>query len=264
MADLLKFPRTPHLEGSRLQPGDEDLDAIPFSGIEGLYIVAEEKVDGGNCGISFSAAGDLLLQSRGHYLTGGAREAQFAPLKAWANRHHAMLRDLLEDRYVMYAEWVYAKHTIFYDALPHYFLEFDLLDRMTGVFLSTARRRERLAGLPVCSVPVLFEGPAASLKSLTSLIGHSTFKSPDWASALREQAVETDQDPERVLSETDGRSEMEGLYIKVEDGERVIARCKYVRASFLDTVRSSRSHWMDRPILPNRLAPGVDIYKDID
>ena len=28
---LKKYPRTPHLEGSRLQPGDEDLTQVPFS-----------------------------------------------------------------------------------------------------------------------------------------------------------------------------------------------------------------------------------------
>jgi hypothetical protein len=37
----------------------------------------------------------------------------------------------------MYGEWVYAKHTVFYDKLPHYFLEFDILETKTGAFLST-------------------------------------------------------------------------------------------------------------------------------
>ena len=27
---LKKYPRTPHLEGSRLQPGDEDLSRVQF------------------------------------------------------------------------------------------------------------------------------------------------------------------------------------------------------------------------------------------
>ena len=32
---LIKYPRTPHIEGSRLQPGDEDLSQIPFKIIQG-------------------------------------------------------------------------------------------------------------------------------------------------------------------------------------------------------------------------------------
>ena len=31
--EIRKYPRTPHIEGSRLQPGDEDLSQIPFSEI---------------------------------------------------------------------------------------------------------------------------------------------------------------------------------------------------------------------------------------
>lgn len=72
-----KYPRTPHLEGSRLQPGDEDLDSVPFAAIRGRYVVVEEKIDGANAGIRFDGAGELYLQSRGHFLTGGPREKHF-------------------------------------------------------------------------------------------------------------------------------------------------------------------------------------------
>ncbi len=53
---------------------------------------------------------------------------------------------------------------------------------------------------------------------------------------------------------------MEGLYLKMEDGERVMERFKYVRADFLQAVENSDSHWMDRSIEPNRLAEGVDLF----
>lgn len=58
---IRKYPRTPHLEGSRLQPGDEDLSQIRFSEIAGRYLVVEEKCDGANSAISFSKNGELLL-----------------------------------------------------------------------------------------------------------------------------------------------------------------------------------------------------------
>lgn len=82
---ILKYPRTKHIEGSRCQPGDENLDSVPFSKISNKFIVLEEKVDGANCGISFRDDGELLLQSRGHYLTGGGREKHFNLFKTWAN-----------------------------------------------------------------------------------------------------------------------------------------------------------------------------------
>ena len=51
--EIHKYPRTPHIEGSRLQPGDEDLSQIPFSAIAGKNLVIEEKCDGANSAISF-------------------------------------------------------------------------------------------------------------------------------------------------------------------------------------------------------------------
>src|SRR5436309_3513434 len=138
MTTLHKYPRTQHLQGSRLQPGDEDLTAVPFSALKGKYLVVEEKLDGANAGLSFDANGQLFLQSRGHFLTGGAREKHFNLFKQWANTIAQDLWPVLGDRFVMYGEWLYAKHTIFYDLLPAYFLEFDLLDTQTGDFLSTA------------------------------------------------------------------------------------------------------------------------------
>ena len=56
---LHKYPRTPHVDGSRLQPGDEDLASVPFRTLAGRYLVVEEKLDGANTGLSFDEAGRL-------------------------------------------------------------------------------------------------------------------------------------------------------------------------------------------------------------
>ena len=140
MFAFIKYPRTPHLAGSRLQPGDDTSGQIPVSSLSGGTLVWEEKVDGANAAISFPE-GRLVLQSRGHVLAGGGREAQFALFKAWASCHEQHLSVILGRRYILYGEWCYAKHTVFYDALPHFFLEFDLFDRERNIFLSTAARR---------------------------------------------------------------------------------------------------------------------------
>ena len=260
MEQIRKYPRTHHIEGSRLQPGDADLDAVPFDELAGRHLVIEEKLDGANSAISFAGDGTLLLQSRGHYLTGGPREAHFAPFKAWAAAHRDALWDIIGDRYVMYGEWLYAKHTIFYDALPHYFMEFDLLDKQSGVFLSTPERRRLLAGGPVASVPVLREGRVARLTDMTALIGLSLYKTRDWAEALDDAAAARGQDAGLVRTQTDMADEMEGLYVKAEEDGAVAGRWKFIRKSFLDAVQDSGGHWHDRPVLPNGLAAGVSLY----
>ena len=260
MIVLHKYPRTHHIEGSRLQPGDEDLDSLPFELLKGRYLVIEEKVDGANAGISFNPEGEMLLQSRGHFLDGGPREKQFDLFKTWANSHRQKLQERLGARYVLYGEWLYAKHTIYYDALPHYFLEFDILDTEDGHFLSTDRRRAMLSGSPVVSVPVLWSGRAQSPKDVQSLVGRSLFKGPRWQERLEEVCLARRQDPGRIRGETDASDFMEGLYIKVEEDGRVVERYKYIRASFLSAVINSGSHWFDRPILPNQLFDGADIF----
>jgi hypothetical protein len=262
MLTLHKYPRTRHVEGSRLQPGDEDAGSVPFGQIAGRFLVAEEKVDGANAGLCFDREGRLWLQSRGHFLTGGVREKHFHLFKQWANAHAASFRPVLGSRYVLYGEWLYAKHTIFYDLLPHYFLEFDVLDTETGMFLSTECRRELLAGLPLVSVPVLCSGPARSLAELVMLIGQSQFKSGRWRERLAEVCAGRNLDPERAWAETDRSDLMEGLYLKVEEGGRVVERYKYIRASFLTAVSDSGGHWLKRPIVPNRLRDGMDLFGD--
>jgi hypothetical protein len=255
---MRKYPRTPHVRGSRLQPGDEDLAAVPFEELRGKFLIIEEKIDGANCGVSFDETGALRLQSRGHYLEGGPRERQFDLLKMWANSIAAGLFEVLGQRYVMYGEWMYAKHTVFYDQLPHYFLEFDVLDRESGIFLSTAERRRLLDGLPLASVPVLREG--ANPPALDSLVVHSLYKSQCWKESLDRQIQECGQLADRVLAETDSSSLAEGLYIKWEEDGEVKGRYKFVRSSFLTAILDSGSHWQSRPILPNLLREGSEIF----
>jgi hypothetical protein len=246
---IRKYPRTPHIAGSRLQPGDEDLTQVPLAALAGRHLVIEEKLDGANSGIRFAADGALLLQSRGHYLEGGARERQFDLFKTWAQCHRTDLWQVLGARYVMYGEWLYAKHTIFYDALPHYFLEFDVLDTEGEMFLTTPARRALLAGVPIVSAPVLHEGPAPA--ALEPLLGPSAFQSETWHDAAFSLGL--------PHNEMDWSGEMEGLYIKDETPGSVRGRYKFVRTSFHQAVLDSGSHWADRPITPNHLRSGVRI-----
>lgn len=255
---IIKYPRTPHIEGSRLQPGDEDLTQVPFEQIAGRHIVVEEKIDGANSAVSFDGEGNLLLQSRGRYLTGGWRERHYDLLKQWSGAHRAALYDVLGSRYIMYGEWMYAKHTVYYDALPHYFMEFDVLDRETGRFLDTASRHALLAPLPVAHVPVLFEGEMRSKDELLGLIGPSKYITARHLQSLRKTAEREGLDAELVISQTDESGIMEGIYIKIEEGGEVAGRVKYVRLGFVQAIAESETHWLNRPIVPNGLACALD------
>ena len=255
---IIKYPRTQHIEGSKLQKGDEDLSQISFNKIKGKYIVIEEKVDGANSAISFNKDKELLLQSRGHFLTGGYRERHYNFFKVWANAHKEELYNVIKDRYIIYGEWLYAKHSIYYDLLPHYFLEFDVYDKENKVFLDTERRKELLKDLPIYSVPVLGKGIFNKLDDIIKYLKDSNYISNDHLENLKMEAIKQNVDPELQLRQTDSSKTMEGLYIKVEENGVVVDRMKYVRYSFLQTVEESESHWLDRPIIPNKLDKNIE------
>jgi len=165
--------------------------------------------------------------------------------KQWAATHQVAFLAVLGHRYVMYGEWLFAQHTVSYDALPSYFLEFDVLDTETDTFLSTRRRHELLRGgpikAPVLSVPVLYQGPVVNLAHIQQL-AHvpSAFFSAEKVAELRKLS------PDQAW--------MEGVYLKAEDADRVLMRFKYVRHSFdsEDAISNPKEH-----IIQNRLRPGA-------
>ena len=130
--------------------------------------------------------------------------------KQWANTHAANFWKVLGSRYILYGEWLYAKHTVFYDALPHYFLEFDVLDLEKQVFLSTTKRQELLTELPVVSVPILFSGEVKSYKQLTSFLGKSHYQTPKYLHNFEQICTEKGLDIQRSLQQTDQSSVIEG------------------------------------------------------
>ncbi len=303
--ELYKYPSTQHLQGSQLQKGDAGHGAMskggkranpraPYSVLAGRFIVVEEKLDGANCGVSFGPGGELLLQSRGHYLAGGGRERQFGILKRWAAVHENALLERLGDRYVMYGEWMGKKHSVFYNHLPHLFCEFDIYDRSTGVFLSTAARSALLDDAPVVSsegrmypvstewgrpfqpgefveprvvqlcllaVPVLFAGVAPPrIEDLLDLVGPSLARTPDWRADFEAVVQREGLDLAKCWAQADKSDMAEGLYIKVEEDGVVKARYKWVRSDFVQAILDANMHHSQQPFVPNQLAPQVDIY----
>lgn len=258
---FIKYPRTQHLEGSRLQDGDHDLSQVKYSEIQGKYIVIEEKIDGANAGFGLDAAGELMLQCRGHLLDGGGKERQFNLFKSWANHHKDAFLERFEDRYIVYGEWMRAKHTIFYDALPHLFFEFDIWDRHQGQFLSTAARKELIRGLPIVQVPVLYEGIAPKhMKEFKSYVRPSMYKTENWRDNLIKAAIKAGVEPERAIKESDKSDFSEGVYIKIETDEHTVGRLKWVRRDFTQHIIEGGRHWSEGPMIENTMDPTVDLF----
>jgi len=239
--NFVKYPRTPHLFGARGTDDDKRMgpeDSARFVGDPTLIV--EEKLDGTNVGIHFTTGGRMVLQCRGHEITEGMHP-QYDLFKQWTAVKRSVLENMLGDGFILYGEWLYAKHTVFYRGLPHYFFEFDIYDKDAERFHSLDRRLEMLAGTGLQTVPVVHRG-AATEEELLASIGESEFE------------TEFENPDSGVVDHR-----MEGLYLRTEADGLVSGRAKMVRPEFVEKIKQSE-HWQHQRMVPNELADGADIW----
>ena len=239
--DFIKYPRTPHLFGSRGTDDDKHLgrkESEAFAADPSLIV--EEKIDGTNVGIHFTSGGRMVLQCRGHEITEGMHP-QYDLFKQWTSVKRPVLETTLGSQFILYGEWLYARHSVQYRKLSHYFFEFDIYDKDVEHFLDLDARLRMLDGTGLQTVPVVHRGRATADK-LQSVIGPSAFDSAF-------------DNP--VTHRTDNL--MEGLYCRTEADGRVTGRAKMVRAEFVEKVKQSE-HWQHQAIMPNLLAESAEIW----
>jgi hypothetical protein len=239
--EFVKYPRTPHLFGSRGTDDDKHMgEAESLRFIADGSLIVEEKLDGTNVGIHFAADGKMALQCRGHLITEGMHP-QYDLFKQWAVVKRPMLEDLLASRHILFGEWLYALHSVYYRSLPHYFFEFDIYDKEANSFLDLDRRMTMLDGSGIQTVPVLHRG-STDREQLLAMIGRSHFDS---------------QFENPLTKRTDDL--MEGLYLRTEAGGIVTGRAKVVRPEFVEKVKQS-AHWQYQAMTPNQLELGADLW----
>ena len=251
MEQFRKFPRTYHLfevQKGRMARDDLLLDKTDAKPFYTLPVTVEEKIDGSNLGLSLEPIDDgttsngngssgnspttrrILAQNRSHYVTSQSH-GQFKALDTWINEHYDALYRILSPNYILFGEWLYAKHSIHYDRLPGYFVAFDVYDRTREAYLSVAERNRRLKG---SGIPII--------KSLVrdEVLGDRK---------RYEQLLET-----RSEYSLGPNVKVEGVYVRVDDPQTGLLkhRCKIVRPDFIQTVDTS-GHWMTKEVVKNQI-----------
>jgi hypothetical protein len=219
---FFKFPSTPHLAtlpGVDVR-GDKvmtELERVEFLRHE---LTVEEKMDGANLGISFDTEGNIRAWNRGAYLqlpgTG-----QWKKLGEWLEIRTDVLFEHLAGRYILFGEWCYARHSIFYDNLPDWFLAFDIYDRETRCFLSVTNRDRLMEKMSLIKVPRIACG-YFFFTELKKFLSKSAFSDKP----------------------------AEGIYLRLDQGDRLEKRAKLVRPTFIQTIAE---HWSRSTVTPNRL-----------
>lgn len=225
MTDFFRFPHTPHIVwlGEGTPRDDKVLAPDEVHELLAGEVVVEEKLDGANLGFSVGPDGNLRAQNRGQYLT-APYAGQFRRLQEWMATHGATLKDVLGENLVAFGEWCAARHSLDYTALPDWWLLFDIYDRQAQRFWSTRRRDALAAKLGLATVPCIARG-RQSVESLQAIVagGHSRYR--------------------------DGG--LEGVVVRREDADWLLARGKLVHAQFVQTIGE---HWRKRAIEWNRVS----------
>jgi len=178
---MIKYPKTPRYDGSKI-------DVKPST-----KVIVQEKLDGANVGISFEYD-KLVLQSRSRILDNSEKEVHFKFFKRWAKDNKGILWSKLGNRYLIFAEYLYIKHRIYYENLPSYFCALDIYDKDLKCFVND-KQFDFLVPDDIFFKPaVLYEGTYRKLGDVNRFIKDS----------------------------------MEGVYLRFEDGTRM----KYPRPEF--------------------------------
>lgn len=221
-APFFKFPSTPHISFSseNVLRSDKLIDAEEKEILLSNIVTIEEKIDGANLGISFTSSGDILLQNRGQYLI-PPLDGQWKNLPMWLSVHQDLLFDVLEDRYILFGEWCFAKHSLAYSKLPDWFIGFDIFDSTVQKFLAVPVRNRILEKLDIAIVPQ---------------IQYGKFTIDDIPKLLRQSSY--------------GECPCEGLYFRYDVDNWLEIRAKYVRSSFTQSIDY---HWKRCPFQKNKI-----------
>jgi len=208
-----KYPRTPHLPWSQGR-SDDDIGVPSIKHFERFKeIVVTEKLDGENTTLYHNYLHARSVDSKSH------------PSRAWLKQFHATIHYNIPDDFRVCGENVYARHSIFYDALTTYFYAFAIFQADTCLSWDDTAEWAALIGVEM--VPVLYRG---------------TWNEAAVKACWREQST--------FGSEQEGYVVRNAASFPFSDFWKNAA--KYVRPHHVATDQ----HWMYQAVMPNQLASG--------
>lgn len=224
MAAFFRFPHTPHIAwlGEGIARGDKVLTPEEVAVLLSDPVVVEEKLDGANLGFSVGPDDRLRVQNRGQYLI-EPYSGQFQRLSEWIALHGTGLADAVGENLIAFGEWCAARHSLDYPALPDWWLLFDVYDRRERRFWSTRRRNQLASALNLATVPRVANG-RQTVATLVDGVER-------WKSRYRNGGLE-------------------GVVVRRENDDWLLARGKLVRAAFTQAIER---HWRSRKLEWNRV-----------
>ena len=202
----IKYPKTYHLPWSEGISSDDKIQH-DLSHFENKDIIISEKMDGENTTLYSNYIHARSLDSKDHLSRHWIKGL-------WGNIKHE-----IPDNWRICGENLYAKHSIYYNNLPSYFLVFSIWNK-NNICLSWKETKEWCNLLNLNTVPILYEGKF-------NLNFVKNFKID--------------------ISKQEGFVMRLSNEFKFEDFNKSVT--KWVRESHVKT----NKHWMRDKIIPNKL-----------
>lgn len=208
MSNKFKYPRTSHVPWS-LGRSDDDKIQYDLSNFDGKEVIVTEKKDGENSTMMRDSVYARSLDSNNH------------PSRNWLKGLWGTINYNIPEDWRVCGENVYAKHSIYYEDLPSYFLVFNIWDENNNC-LSWRDTIDWCKLLELEHVPVLYQGifDVDKIKTMCAEL-----------------------DPEK----------QEGLVVRLAESFKFSdfskSVVKYVRKNHVQT----DEHWMKQKITPNKL-----------
>lgn len=186
------------------------------------YTILEEKVDGGVCGIAWNGERHLAI-GKHSTIRPEDNSKKLYGLNSWIYENYEKIQKI-PIGWIIYGEWLRAKHSILYDLLEDYFVAFDIWDGHR--YLDLQSRSEFLYRLGFAEIPVIYSGTNLKIEDILHIA----------------DGIGVDNRSRLSSSES-----MEGIIIKNYDKGLM---GKYVRREFLE---SMEEHWLKSPLVENKL-----------
>eukprot|EP01095_Lingulamoeba_sp_RSL-Kostka_P014036 TRINITY_DN59_c0_g1_i2.p1 TRINITY_DN59_c0_g1~~TRINITY_DN59_c0_g1_i2.p1 ORF type:complete len:276 (+),score=67.49 TRINITY_DN59_c0_g1_i2:2-829(+) len=215
---------TKHL-GTKSNVVDDD-ERVPINSFENILkvnnnarLVIQEKVDGANVAVHFEEEWQPIFQKRGNLIQQGEKWKMYGVFQQYVWEHCQDFFDIIGTEYIIYGEWLWQQHNVYYENLPDYFMCFDIMHKETKEFLSYNRLLESVGNRFNC-VPLLYASEIRENENVLLDIERSKGQNfEDFVHSCIQQS--------NYGSET-----AEGVYIRIEDVDKVIDRVKVRRMDF--------------------------------
>jgi hypothetical protein len=212
-----KYPRTFHLPYS-LEVTKDDKKLTSDEYFLNKEIIITAKLDGSN----FCMTSDSCF-ARSH--NGPPSHPSFN----WAKSYYNNIKQYIPDNLLIFSEYLFAKHSIYYNNLPDYIFVFNIFNLEDKTWLSWDELTSFCKTININHVPILYQGIIKKSSDLKNIC-HTLMQNKEF-----------------------GINEREGVVVRIansfSENDFSISVAKVVRCGHVQT----SEHWKNQEIIKNKL-----------